>query len=92
MTIFNQISQEILDDEYFQYLFLKAETLSANNFFQVKEQSGLVEKEYTDLLRFSDLLSRSEDTDAQNKSYKIISLLIDEHKEDALLEFLLILF
>ncbi|MBL1146183.1 MAG: DEAD/DEAH box helicase [Proteobacteria bacterium] len=84
MTIFNQISQEILDDEYFQYLFLKAETLSANNFFQVKEQSGLVEKEYTDLLRFSDLLSRSEDTDAQNKSYKIISLLIDEHKEDAL--------
>jgi hypothetical protein len=43
----------------------------------------LTEKEFIDLLRFSDLLSRSINSDAQNRAYKIISLLQENYKNDS---------
>jgi superfamily II DNA/RNA helicase len=82
MSIFEELSKKALADDYFKELFCKAEMLSASNFFQVKKDD-LEEKEFLDLLRFADILSRSEESDAQNKAYKTISLLVDDYKDEA---------
>lgn len=83
MSFFGKLSEEILEDGYFQDLFIKAERLSASNFFDT-EKDNLSPKEYVDLLRFADILSRSKNSDAQNKAYKTVSLLIDDYKGDTL--------
>ncbi|WP_428239473.1 DEAD/DEAH box helicase [Gynuella sp.] len=83
MSFFDKLSAEILEDEYFIDLFIKAEMLSVSNFFGV-EKTLLSAKEYVDLLRFADILSRSKNFKAQNKSYKTVSLLIDDYKGDSL--------
>jgi len=83
MSFFDKLSAEILEDEYFIDLFTKAERLSASNFFGT-EKTILSAKEYVDLLRFADILSRSKNFDAQNKAYKTVSLLIDDYKGDSL--------
>lgn len=82
MSIFEELSQKALLDPYFHELFQIAEKATAADFFGV-EKYPLSEKQLIDLLRFSDILSRSTDHDAQNKSYKIISLLIDDYKNDS---------
>lgn len=83
MSFFDKLSGEVLEDSYFQDLFIKAERLSASIFFDT-EKDNLSSKEYVDLLRFADILSRSKNFDAQNKSYKTVSLLIDDYKSDSL--------
>lgn len=83
MSIFEELSQQAQGDEYFKDLFCKAEMRVASIFFHT-QNSGLEEKEYLDLLRFADILSRSIEPDAQNKAYKIISLLVDDYKYEAL--------
>ncbi len=83
MSFFDKLSGEILEDKYFQDLFIKAERLSASNFFDTRKDD-LSSKEYVDLLRFADILSRSKKFDAQNKAYKTVSLLIDDYKGDTL--------
>jgi Superfamily II helicase len=83
MNFFDKLSAEILEDEYFEDLFIKAEMLSASNFFDT-EKNHLNSKEYVDLLRFADILSRSKSSDAKNKAYKAVSLLIDDYKDDSL--------
>ena len=62
---------------------MKAEQLSAANFFDAGK-NNLNSKEYVDLLRFADILSRSKNFDAQNKAYKTVSLLIDDYQDDTL--------
>lgn len=83
MSLIEELSQKALNDEYFRELFIKAESLAASNFFG-NEKSPFQEKEIIDLLRFSDILSRSDNADAQNKAYKIISLLADDYKNTEL--------
>ncbi len=83
MSILEELSQKTLTDDYFTELYSKAERCAAADFFQVEKES-LEDKEFLDLLRFSDILSRSEDPDAQNKAYKIVSLLVDDYKNNAL--------
>ena len=83
MTFFDKLSAEILEDKYFIELFIKAEMLSASNFFDTKKVV-MADKEYIDLLRFADILSRSKNFEAQNKSYKTVSLLVDDYKGDSL--------
>mgnify|MGYP000751873204 FL=1 len=83
MSFFDELSGEILEDGYFQDLFIKAERLSASIFFETVKDN-LSSKEYVDLLRFADILSRSKNFDAQNKAYKTVSLLIDDYKGDHL--------
>ena len=83
MSFFDKLSAEILEDSYFQDLFIKAERLSASNFFDTAKDN-FSSKEYVDLLRFADILSRAKNFDAQNKSYKTVSLLIDDYKGDSL--------
>lgn len=82
MSIFEELSGKALTDEYFKALLIKSEICAASNFFHVRKKE-LDEKEFHDLLRFSDILSRSKDAEAQNKAYKIISLLVDDYKDNA---------
>ena len=81
MTIFEKLSLKAINDDYFEELYYKAELIYANTFFQV-DCSKLDDKEVVDLLRFSDILSRSNNVEAQNKAYKIISLLVDDYKDE----------
>ncbi len=83
MSLFDELSEKALDDDYFKELFCKAEVHAAYDFFQI-EKKGLDEKEFLDLMRFADLLSRSKEHEAQNKAYKIISLLVDDFKDSSL--------
>lgn len=79
MSLVEELSQKALNDEYFRELFSKSESLAASNFFHI-EKFTMQEKELLDVLRFADILSRSNNADAQNKAYKIISLLVDDYK------------
>ncbi len=83
MSLFDELSEKALDDDYFKELFCKAEIHAASDFFQI-EKKELDEKEFLDLMRFADLLSRSKEHEAQNKAYKIISLLVNDFKESSL--------
>ncbi|TXR53845.1 DEAD/DEAH box helicase [Reinekea thalattae] len=82
MSLIEELSEKSINDEYFRELFSKAELLSAYNYFHIKA-NNLKEKELLDLLRFADILSRSRNADAQNKAYKIISLLVGNYKDDS---------
>ncbi len=81
MSIFEELSKKTLNDPYFLELYHKAEVLSASNLFGIREYT-LSEKQFIDLLRFSDILSRSSNSNSQNKAYKIISLLVDDYKNN----------
>lgn len=83
MNIFESLAEECLQDEYFIHLLHKAELINANRFYFILEED-FNEKEYIDLLRFSDILSRSKNPEAINKAYKVISLLADNYKEERL--------
>ncbi|GKQ48205.1 DEAD/DEAH box helicase [Pseudomonas syringae] len=81
MKFFEELACEALKDPYFIELLVKLETVSAQQFFRLSKLS-LSEKEITDALRFADILSRSENPEAKNKAYKIISLLSDSHQQN----------
>ena len=82
-TIFGQLSKDILNDEYFKYLFEKISLLYAEGLFDfLNENNKLSRIEYTHLLRFADILSNSSDSNARNKSYQIISILNDNYNQD----------
>lgn len=81
MKLFEELSQQALQDEYFTELLVKLETLSAQKFFHLPN-TPVQQKELTDALRFADILSRSEIPDAKNKAYKIVSLLSETHQQD----------
>lgn len=82
MSLLAELAKKVLVDEYFRELLLKAEKKAALNFFK-KDSNAFNKKELTDLLRFADILSRSDDFTAKNKAYKIVSLLSEEYLEDA---------
>jgi len=81
MSFIEELADNALEDDYLLELFFNAEKQQAQNLFQI-EQQIFTQKEFIDLLRFADILSCSNNYQAQNKAYKIISLLIDKHKED----------
>lgn len=81
MKLFEELSQQALQDEYFTDLLVKLEVLSAQKFFQLA-RIELQPKELTDALRFADILSRSENPEAKNKAYKIVSLLSETNHQD----------
>ena len=76
MTLADKLKEDIFSDEYFLDLFKKAEKACANDLFNVKAKEDLTEKECRDLMRFGDILSHSNDPEARNKAYKIVSLLV----------------
>jgi len=84
MSWFDKLIENALIDEYLNELIVKAEKAYTNNYLKLNtiDMTELSEKEFTDLLRFSDILCRSKSALGRNKSYKIISLLYDQYCND----------
>jgi len=85
MNFIEELTNDALQDNYLKDIFYKAEVYSSQYFFQVQKDE-LSEKEYIDLLRFADILSHSEKSQAKNKSYKIISLLIQNYQSNEIFQ------
>ncbi|OHD98148.1 MAG: helicase [Sulfurimonas sp. RIFCSPLOWO2_12_36_12] len=81
MSFIEELANDALYDDYLIELFFNAEKQQAQDLFQI-EQQEFTKKEFIDLLRFADILSHSNSYQAQNKAYKIISLLIDKYTDD----------
>ncbi|MDW3197486.1 MAG: DEAD/DEAH box helicase [Cytophagales bacterium] len=78
-TIIDRLKEDVLSSKYFNDLFVKSSSLSSRPLQHRSHQNGnLTKKELTDLLRFADILSNSDDSVARNKSYQIISSLSQE--------------
>jgi len=74
--IIDRLVEDVFEDEYFNRLYTKASRLLAADIFREdKEVFSLTNKEFADLLRFADILSNSNKSEARNKSYQIITLL-----------------
>lgn len=71
-----------LNDLYLDELTRKLEYKYAHIFLYQKDDILLTEKEFDDVLRFADILSRSDKADGRNKAYKIVSLLYDVYKDN----------
>lgn len=83
MTLLNKLVDRALKDPYLSTLLEKLEQHYANHFIgNYTEVHNLFNKEYLDLLRFADILCRSEKYQARNKAYKIISLLHVFYNDD----------
>ena len=70
------------NDEYYNYLFNKIEQKYFNTILQGENNYELTEKEYNDLLRFADILSRASDSKHRQESYKIVSYMNELYGED----------
>ncbi len=88
MNFIQELVESALNDTYLKALVDKAEQIYGY-FFLMKEYKGkLDEKEYLDLMRFADILSRDEKYRGRNLSYKIISILYPLYKEDEYFKFI----
>lgn len=75
MTAIDNIAQTIISDLYFQKLFKICIERSVLYTLSINTNIRYSEKEYFDLLRFSDLLSGSTISVARNYAYRIITYL-----------------
>lgn len=83
MTFLTKLVNKAYNDPYLLLILLKLEKQYANHFIgKSVEGNVLNEKEYLDLLRFADILCRSDKYEAKNMAYKIISLLHVFYSED----------
>jgi len=83
MRIIDQLTIDILKDSYFNKLYLKSSVNSAKIVFNQKnDNTNLTRKEFVDILRFSDILSNSNNSEGRNKSHNIISYLNSQFKTD----------
>lgn len=82
MTWLETMVNRALNDSYLNELTRKLELKYAHNFLYQKDDVVLTEKEFDDVLRFADILSRSSGAEGRNRAYKIISLLYDAYKDD----------
>jgi POLQ-like helicase len=73
--IFNELSKEVIENDYFLSLYNKLSINISNLVFKQNTKEILTEKEFVHLLRFSDILSNSSSEEYRNLAYKIISLL-----------------
>ena len=77
MNIMQKMSNRAYEDPYLRSLIHKLETDYCKKFYMSSSQLMLNEKEILHLLRFSDILCRSEESMHRNLSLKIISLLFE---------------
>ncbi|WP_404331615.1 DEAD/DEAH box helicase [Mesobacillus maritimus] len=80
--IFDRLAEDIFQDEYFKSLYNKLSKSKANEIFINKNQSTITEKELVHLLRFSDILSNSNKSEARNLAYKIVDLLSSSYNDN----------
>jgi len=74
MKIIDRLTADVLSDDYFKSLYLKLSIISAKNILSI-DSDCLTSKELKDLLKFSDILSNSSNSDARNRAYQIITFL-----------------
>lgn len=87
MNWYENLVNKALEDDYLDELIVKAEILYTYTFLPhtnnyIQQLHALSEKEFVDLIKFADILCRSELVLARNKAYKVISLLYESYKED----------
>ncbi|WMI82114.1 DEAD/DEAH box helicase [Anaerotignum sp. MB30-C6] len=87
MNWFKNLVNKALKDDYLDELIIKAEILYTYTFLSytsnnIEKPFYLSEKEFVDIVKFADILCRSELSIARNKAYKIISLIYDSYRED----------
>jgi len=83
MTIIEKLTKDVLSDEYFKLIFSKCSLISAEFNLKIELSDNiLTNKELTDALRFSDILSNSKNSEARNKAYQIITYLNHQFKDD----------
>lgn len=72
LTFIQKLTEDILQDDYFNSLLEKVIIISTSYLFSSHSES-FSDKEFIDILRFADLLSNSTDSNARNKAYQIIT-------------------
>lgn len=87
MKWFEGLVSKAIKDDYLDELTIKAEMLYTYTFLSysskdIEKLNIMSEKEFVDIVKFADILCRSESSIARNKAYKIISLLYDYYKDD----------
>lgn len=80
-TVTEVLNEQAMGDAYLYELLKKVQKNYGVNLFGGKSE-GLTDKEFADILRFADILSRSSTSDSKNVALKIISSLYDEYKEN----------
>lgn len=88
MRFIQELANSALEDEYLQKLIEKAEHIYGLKFLQKSMDSILSEKEYFDIMRFADILSRDMNCEGRNLAYKIISILYPFYKGDKYYKFI----
>lgn len=82
VRVIDRLTEDILKDEYLLSLLLKLTRLNAVRFFGNKIAEEIDHSEFIDLLRFADILSNSDNEEARNRAYEIISLLAEDYGKD----------
>lgn len=77
MSVIQKMSEKAFKDIYLKNLIYKLEENYSNKFFDPLYKLTITEREINNLLRFSDILCRSKDSQHRNLSLKIISLLLE---------------
>lgn len=78
----NKLAKDVLIDEYFIELNVKAIKIYSNPLFDLDDIEEYTDKEFIDILRFIDILSNSVESESRNKAYSLISLLHQRYKRD----------
>lgn len=82
MTFLQELVEKALNDDYLVQLINKAEIIYGSSFLRKECKVVMTKKEYFDLIRFADILSRDSESKGRNVSYKIISILYPFYKND----------
>lgn len=72
MNFIQELVNNALEDKYLQKLIAKMEHIYGLYFLKKSIDNLLTEKEYLDIMRFADILSRDVNCEGRNLSYKII--------------------
>lgn len=88
MSFIQELANSALKDDYLQKLIEKTEHIYGLNFLKKSSDDFLSEKEYLDIMRFADILSRDINCEGRNMAYKIISILYPFYKDDEYYKFI----
>ena len=82
MNLIEKFAKKTETDEYFKYLYSKLERKYFNKILLGQDEEEFSKKEFYDLLRYSDILCRAENSSYRQKSYKIVSLLNEFYNDN----------
>ena len=80
-TIIQELNNQAINYDYLYKLLRKIQYIYGANLFD-EDTEELSEKEFFDILRFSDILSRSQESLNRNIALKIISTLFDDYRNE----------